>query len=233
MKNTMTTQWTSAVAIAFMVAATSLSAQEKDGTGQADAAIAELQNQYRTWGQTEILPKLSEWKAGLDAAMSSEDLQTLNTLRAEAKKLRVEIQESRVGLRKAWNMKNDQDVKAFHTRLSEAKKKLIDVVDALTPLVVEYRGTLESIGKEARPVVKKWRKEGRNIFKEWKEEYGNAVTSGYGKRKLRLHFRKTVYNLFGPTVLYGSRAARFMLWDGELPIKDVSNVPESNTPSLK
>lgn len=233
MKNTMTTQWTSAVAIAFMVAATSISAQEKDGAGQADAAIAELQNQYRTWGQAEILPKLSEWKARLDAAMSAEDLKTLNALRAEAKKLRVEIQENRVGLRGAWNTKNDQDVMAFHTQLSEAKKKLIDVVEALTPLVVEYRETLESIGAEARPVVKEWRKDGRKIFKEWKKEYGSAVTSNYGKGKLRLHVRKAVHSLFGSTMLYGSRAARFMLWDGELQIKDISDMPESNTPSLK
>lgn len=210
-----------------------LYAQEKAPDGRTRReAVAELRERFRAWAQREVIPKLTEWKGMLDAAMSPEDLAILNDLRSRAALLRQTARENAAALRKAWRAEDYDGVKRHRAQLTEARKELLDILDLATPLAVEYRETLESIGKEAKPQAERWKEEGKRIREEWEEEYGEEIADGSRRFPGRRHLLGGVLN---PEVQPSVRAVLFMLWDGRGNIVDDGDDarPVHDEPSLQ
>src|SRR4051812_2537003 len=82
------------VALAVALCALSIgliAAQQRGGGGGKHGCQGpnkEMVAALKTWAQANVLPQLRTWKATLDGAMSAEDLQKLNALRARATQLR-------------------------------------------------------------------------------------------------------------------------------------------------
>lgn len=207
-----------ALALLLLSSALPLFAQEKAPDGRTRReAVAELRERFRAWAQREVVPKLTEWKEMLDASMSQEDLAILNDLRSRAALLRQTARENAAALRTAWREEDYDGVKRHRAQLTEARKELLDILDLATPLAIEYRGTLESIGKEAKPHAERWREEGKRIREEWKEEYGEAIADGFRWLPGRGPLPGIVLN---PDARQGMRAVLFMLWDGRGSVLD-------------
>lgn len=175
------------------------------------AARADLHQRFRQWMGESVFPNLSEWKAELDKAMTSEDLATLNRLRSEAKVLRGKVRLHRRGLREAWRNEDEGKIIEHRAGLTASRKAWLDIADELEILAFRYRETLKEIGKKAKPFAEEWRREGKEIFLKWKEEYAEILPD-------RLRSARMPDDLPGGPLrklrLTRKRTARFMLWDG-------------------
>lgn len=224
MKNRLTA--TALLAAALFLAAGSIIAQDrKESPDRAERkeALKELRERFHEWAAAEIVPKLSEWKGTLDAAMSPDDLAILNDLRKQAKELRATIRESAAGLRRAWRDEDYDALKKYREQLSDARGKQLDVLDLLTPLAIEYRETLKAIGAEARPYAKRWKEDGTELLQRWAEEYPDHAGAG---RRMLARRRPFAGGLLDPEMKKAMRVAFFMLWDGSADATDGADVDE-------
>lgn len=223
---TMYTQKFLLVGLFLLIGLATLRGQDADDRSDLKAALSDLGEQYRSWLDKEVVPRLREWKEELDRSLSAEDLQTLNALRRRAKETGLAIRENRRATRQAWSDHRDGDWQLLHEEGRLLRKEMMDITGQVVPLVARYRTTLEALTAKARPVFRAWREQRREILSEWRKKH-QWEADGSGIAALRNMHRGDL--MFRPFIL--RRAVRFMLWsdsgesDGVVP--DVAG-PELN-----
>lgn len=172
-----------------------------------EQARREMKAMFAEFAKKEILPSMRQWKSTLDAAMSSEDLATLNTLRKKAKQMRESTRGIAEGMRKAWKDEDYEALKKYREQMDNAKDERIRLALDIKPLAKKYRPTLEKIGEDAKSKAPQWREKGKELLRQWMDKYDikaeGTLLDGMKKR----------FGFLGDGD--GKKAAlRFMLWDG-------------------
>jgi|APEBP8051072266_1049373.scaffolds.fasta_scaffold03198_4 hypothetical protein len=184
-----------------------LSAHNAADKEKREQARKEMKSMFAEFAKKEILPSMRQWKSNLDAAMSSEDLATLNTLRKKAKQMRESTQTTANAMRRAWKDEDYEALKKYREQLDNAKDDRIRLALDCKPLAKKYSAVLEKIGEDAKSKAPQWREKGKELVRQWMEKYdikadGN-ILDGMKKR----------FGFLGQGD--GKKAAlRFMLWDG-------------------
>lgn len=192
-------------------------------------ALRELYKEVRDWAQSNVIPKMKEWKAKLDNAMTPEDLQALNKLRDEAAQMKKKAKRITAAIAKAWRNNNFGDVRMYAAKLKELKKGRDDLLKDLKPLGVKYKGTLEEIGGEAKPYGKEWKEEFKKIVKGWYEAHKNDLSVGFKRVLAKAVDRLKLLAGMDETLKAKLAAARFMLWDGQ-DLPEVSELLNDENP---
>ena len=207
------------LALSVLLGATALSqtpAHPMDaGTRQ---AVKELLQEVRDYAQTNIVPKIREWKATLDSAMTPDDLQTLNKLRDQASGMRKEGIAYAVALRKAVVANNPTEIALYKSKINDLKTGRDELFVNLKPLGIRYTSTLVSLSQAAKPSVEMWKQGGMKIVVGWYLKHANDLSAesktAFAKGLERL---KAIAGL-DPSLKSKLAAAKFMLWDGgDLP----------------
>lgn len=178
-------------------------------------ALQGLFKDMRNWAQSNVIPKMKEWKGKLDNAMSPEDLQALNALRAQATRLKGAGKKLVAEVRAARLARDVQKLRALKAKGKLLKEKRNEMLKDLKPIAVKYTSTLQELGKESKPLGKEWREESRKMVKEWYEAHKNDFGPGFRKVFARAVQRLKRMNGLDEDLKAKIAAARFMLWDGK------------------
>lgn len=204
--------------LGLMTATSAFSQAPNPANQKSLLALKELFQQLRDYAQTNIIPKMKEMKTRLDKSMSSDDLQSLNTLRDQASQMKEEGKKDALLLKRAWKSNNIMDVKLYMGKIKDLKSGRDDLLKNLKPLGLKYKTTLEEIGKDAKPSGKVWQEDVKKLVAGWYLRHMGDLSSDHKKA-----FAKGIEKL---KLLAGMdaglkaklAAARFMLWDGnDLP----------------
>jgi hypothetical protein len=178
-------------------------------------AHKELMGTLKEYARANVLPQLTTWKGQLDGAMSADDLQKLNTLRARAAELRDKGISQMRTMREAWTAENYDQIKAMRQQMKEIKAEHRALLEELKPLAEKYRSTLEAIGQESKPKVQNWKAEGKALVEKWmaehKDEVGDMPRHMGG---MMMHGFGHKFGKMGKEMRGKMMAAHFMLWDG-------------------
>jgi gas vesicle protein len=195
----------------------SVSAQEKMHHAP-DPAMMEAHKQLmgtlKEYARASVLPQLSTWKGQLDGAMTPEDLQKLNILRARAAELRDKGINQMRTMRDAWTSENYDQIKAMRQQMKEIREEHRALLEELKPLAEKYRSTLESIGQEAKPKVQNWKEEGKAIVEKWVAEHKDELGDMPHHMGGMMHGFGHEFGGMGKGMRGKMMAAHFMLWDG-------------------
>lgn len=164
--------------------------------------------------KSEILPKLKELKTELDKGLPSEDLNTLNDLRAKAKKIRSQIFELRKEIREAHRNGDGDKFDAKRDEIEELHDQMLDLLEQLKPIAEKNKDLLKSIGTKAKPFVNEWRDDIRDIIKGWMQEHKSELCNKMGDRRCKNFNNNKMRDHFGFNFDRRRAVARFMLWDG-------------------
>lgn len=175
----------------------------------------ELKAEIKKYKQENILPKMKQWKSKIDESLNSEDLQKLNSLRAEAKVAKEEMLKKRKELIAKRESGEDVSKKDIKKLMKESKTEFKSIAEKLRPIAKNNSDLLREIAQEARPFQEKWEEDIKAIF----DEYSNNSNSyGEGKRNR---------NRKGKNKEKGKKAmVRLLLWDGETIDFDNKNSEE-------
>ena len=203
------------------------------GTGALDTktkdALKELLKELRDWAQSDIIPKMKEWKGTLDHAMSPEDLQALNTLRDEAAQMKNMGKRLAAAVIKGLRNNNLGDVRKYRQKLTELKKKRDELLKNLKPLGVKYSSTLVQIGREAKLYAKDWKESGKKIVATWYGTHQNDFGPGFRTVLAKATERVKQFAGMDDGLKAKIAAARFMLWHGQ-DLPDFSQMLNDETP---
>lgn len=189
-------------------------------------ARQQLRQTMLDWTRTAIIPTLNQWKSQLDAAMSAEDLATLNGLRSRAAALRKQGMTHRSGMHQAWQQEDYTALKTHREALRGMREQLRTLLGELKPLAIKYRTTLQQIGETARPQVKEWRNEGKQKLEEWMAAHSEEL----GDHPLGKFQHGMPWKGWGKMFGMGGEmrkkvaAARFMLWNGDDFTRDLEQI---------
>jgi hypothetical protein len=179
-------------------------------------ALNELYKDIRGYAQEKVIPKMKEWKDGLDRSMTREDLAALNALRDRATGLRTRTVRLTLALRKAEEANNTGDIRLYRQKLAALGTERQDLLKNLKPLGVKYKSPLERIGNAAKPYGTEWKNGIKRIGTAWYDGHKDDLTMGFkaalakGLEKLRMFGA-----LIGEDMRGKLAAAKFMLWDGQ------------------
>jgi hypothetical protein len=205
------------IVLAFIVFA-GLSAMGQTAPVQLDAktrqALKELVQQVRDYAQTNVIPKMREWKTTLDNSMSSDDLQALNALRLEAARMKKDGIAFALALKKAAAANNAADAALYKSKFKDLKAERDVLFSNLKPLGTKYKSTLVSLGQEAKPSVEVWKQGGMKIVVGWYLKHANDLSADRKKAFADGLERLKTFAGLDPSVRSKLAAAMFMLWDG-------------------
>lgn len=180
--------------------------------------FGELRHAVKTWAKAEVLPRMLRWKSELDGAMSTDDLDALNTLRDRAAILEKEKTEYLFVMRKAWKSEDYEALKDARDNMKSLGERRIELAVALKPIAKKYISTLETIGEDAKPVVGQWKEEGRKMFDEWLAKYKSDLGEAAEKLsqfKGRGAWGMGMMGMLSDDMKKKIAVARFMLWNGD------------------
>lgn len=203
-----------AATLALAGLATTATAQEHHRTPSPEmkAAFEELHTSMKTFRDTQIVPRLREWKAQYDASLSPADLSALNGLRARATALRKETRDIADRMRKAWHDGRTEEATTLRASLKGQWEKKAALLKELKPIAERSKAKLVEIGTAAQPQIAEWREQGRTIAQQWFDRNRDLLAGNpfppHAGRMARMNW------LMGGE--HGKRRAaiRFMLWDG-------------------
>ena len=178
-------------------------------------ALRELFKDVRNWAQSNVIPKMREWKGKLDNALSPEDLQSLDALRAQATRLKGAGKKLVAEVRVARLAKDAQKLRDLKAKGKLLKEKRNEMLKNLKPLAMKYKSTLQELGKEAKPLGKEWRGESKKMVKEWYESHKGDFGAGFKRAFARAVQRLKRLSGLDEDLKAKIAAARFMLWDGK------------------
>ena len=199
----------------FLVMSASSQTPVKPIDPKTKEALRELFKDVRNWAQGNVIPKMKEWKGKLDNAMSSEDLQALNSLRDQATRLKEAGKNLAAEVRAARQAKDAQKLRALRAKGRLLKEKRNEILKNLKPLATKYKSTLQELGKEAKPLGKEWRADSRKMVKEWYEAHKKDFGPGFRRVFAEAVQRLRRMNGLTDDLRAKAAAAKFMLWDGK------------------
>jgi len=167
----------------------------------------ELRQEIQGYLKTNALPDLKSWKAKLDAALSKEDLATLNDLRSKAKELNTEKKNDISELRLDKKSDNQQGVDDIKAKMKDLKSGMKTLFDELKPIAEKYSNTIEGIASTAKPKIETWKESIKSIIENWKKDNKNGSGNANGKNGM-------FHNKFMGGGNPKRMVAMFMLWDG-------------------
>ncbi|MDP2886923.1 MAG: T9SS type A sorting domain-containing protein [Ignavibacteria bacterium] len=185
------------------------------GDQKSKEALKELFRQVRDWAQTNIIPRMKDWKITLDNSMTSDDLQALNKLRDRAAQIKVDGKKLAAALKKAWQNDNLANVKRYRRKIKELGEQREELLKDLKPLALEYKATLVEIGKEAKPYGKEWKEGIKKVVTDWHEKHKDDLSRAHKKAFAKGVARLKMLAGVDETLKAKIAVARFMLWDGK------------------
>ena len=205
--------------LALLLAATALSQTPPNpGDQKSKEALKELFQQVRDWAQTNIIPRMKDWKTKLDHSMSSDDLKALNALRDQAAQIKGDGKKLAAALKKAWQNNNFANVKRYKEKTKELGEQREELLKDLKPLALKYKGSLVEVGKEAKPYGKEWKEGMKKVVTVWYENHKSDLSREHKKAFAKGVARLKMLAGMDETLKAKIAAARFMLWDGnDLP----------------
>lgn len=195
---------------------------------KAKQALIQLFKELRDWAQSEIIPKMKDWKTKLDNSMSSEDLSVLNKLRDEATQLKQKGKRYAAALKTATNNNNAANVRLIKAKIKELVAQRDALLKDLKPLGTRYKPTLEEIGKDAKTYAGIWKEDIKKLVTTWYADHQSDLTMGYRRVFAKGLERLKALAGIDPTLRAKISAARFMLWDGK-DLPDVSEMINEET----
>ena len=187
--------------------------------------MKEMRDEIRNYKQTNIIPKLNEWKSEIDKSIKSEDLTTLNKLRDEAYKLRQEIRT------KVQALKNENvtDKKELKEKVKDLRKESMDdfkaIAKQLKPIVESNEDFFDEFFDNNKPTGEKWREDIKEIMDKWMEKNREEMKDNEnmpprGKRGPKHHGGH--FGKDNPK----AAAAKILLWNGKDDIEDEMEMME-------
>jgi len=180
--------------------------------------MQEFKVEVMEYKNSEILPKLTEWKKQLDAAMTPEDLTKLNELREKAEKFRANLAKSV----KDMEVGNKD---ALLQTLKSSKDDMRAIMEELKPLAEKYKGTLENLVETAKPDMEKWKDDIHEIRTEIIIESSTDIEEKADcEKKIRKHHHLNMdLTPMGPMGMkHRGGKAMFMLWNGQSELFDAN-----------
>lgn len=172
----------------------------------------DLRNQIKNYADQNIIPKLSIWKAELDAKLSSDDLTKLNSLRAQAAEHR---QNMKSNMRQHLQDGSGQGRNREDRRKNRQENREImdNIFDQLEPIADKYEKDIDAIADKADPFMKKWQEDINNIHNTWMEQHKDELNQENGRRKGR-GMRNTGAGLLRLGMCQNGDHNKFLLWNG-------------------
>ncbi|MBM4177804.1 MAG: T9SS type A sorting domain-containing protein [Ignavibacteria bacterium] len=193
-------------------------AQDKSARkSERHAAFKELRSNLHVWFERDVYPTAKVLHDQYDASLSGQDLQALQALRTEAKRLKEQITADLKSMRSTLK-RGDRDelrdkIDELRDRYHDAVKQLLD---RLKPIAKRSRTKLREIFDANEDKIESWRDQARQTVGDWRDEHDDLTFKGmfgHGNGQLPL---------IGAD---GRRAAiRFILWDGTMPPAPQSKV---------
>ena len=204
------------IVLTLLLAVTALSQTPPNpGDQKSKEALKELFQQVRDWAQTNIIPKMKDWKTNLDNSMLSDDLRALNALRDQAAQIKGDGKKLAAALKKAWQNNNFANVKRFKEKIKDLGKQREGLLKDLKPLALKYKGTLVEIGKDAKPYGKEWKEGMKKVVADWYANHKNDLSREHKKAFAKGVARLKMLAGMDETLKAKIAAARLMLWDGK------------------
>lgn len=196
------------------------SAQNKNPTPK----HKEFCTQHKQWAHDNVLPVLQQWKQELDAILTPEDLEQLNTLRGKAAELRAQKNNIRTALHALEENGDETTREELREQLRELREQLRELAMDLRPLIEEYRDELRALHKQHRPTLEAWKQERKQQWKDWLEKQQQASDAEEVEQERPRHPRCMPR--------HGGKKhslVHFLLWDGSLPTDQESTAPSAPT----
>jgi hypothetical protein len=202
--------------LALLLAATAISqSPPSPGDQKSKEALKELFQQGRDWAQTNIIPKMKDWKTKLDNSMTSDDLRALNTLRDQAAQIKGDGKKLASAMKRAWQNDNFANVKRYRGKIKELGEQRQGLLKELKPLALKYKETLVEIGKDAKPYGREWKEGFKKVVTDWYENHKNDLSRAHKKAFAKGVARLKMLAGIDETLKAKVAAARLMLWDGK------------------
>lgn len=198
------------LAVIALLHSSSIAQNKAAKRAERHAAMTELRADMRSWFERDVYPTAKVWHDQYDASLSPEDLQTLQGLRAEAKRLKEAVMNDIKGLRGTFERGNRDEL---HDKMDDLREKhrdaVEDLLERLKPIAKRSRATLRKLFDDNEDTIERWRDQARNIVGDWRDEHDDLNFKGmFGRGHHQLPL------LSGD----GRKAAvRFILWDGTMP----------------
>lgn len=178
--------------------------------------MQEFKVEVMEYKNSEILPKLTEWKKQLDAAMTPEDLTKLNELREKAEKFRASIAKSV----KDMQVGNTESIKE---KMISSKDNIVSIMEELKPLAEKYKATLDNLMETAKPDMEKWKDDIHEIRTEIIIESSTDDKADCEKKIRKHHHLNMDLTPMGPMGMkHRGGKAMFMLWNGQSDLFDTN-----------
>jgi hypothetical protein len=178
--------------------------------------IQEFKVEVMEYKDSEILPKMTEWKKQLDAAMTPEDLTKLNELREKAEKFRANL---------AKSMKDMEvgNIEALKEKMISSKENIVSIMEELKPLAEKYKSTLDNLVETAKPSMEKWKDDIHEIRTEIIIESTIEEKADCEKKIKKHHHLNMDLTPMGPMGMkHRGGKAMFMLWNGQTDLFDTN-----------
>ncbi|MBU3699490.1 MAG: hypothetical protein FGM33_05685 [Candidatus Kapabacteria bacterium] len=198
------------IVLSAMALATSSHAQDQrsqDQRSKRREAVKELRSDLRSWYTREVLPTVSRMHTEYDASLSREDLATLTTLRADAKRLRNDVRKDMQSLKSDFQRGGRAELR---DRLKDLRTKHRDeykrLVERVKPIAKRSRTKLRELFDANEDKIEQWRAQAKKIVGDWKDDHDDLDMGNRDNSRFPL--------LGGDP---RRSALRFILWDGTTP----------------
>jgi hypothetical protein len=196
----------------FIIGLTYLGFAQNADNSNMGKPFKELRSEIHSYIKANAINDLKSWKAQLDAALSKEDLSTLNVLRSKAKALRLEKISDISQIRNDRKNNDEQDIEALKEKMKSLPSEMKDLEKELAPLMQKYKSDLEELAKAAKPKVEIWKDSIKSIIENWKKQFSEEMKQ-FKKHEDVLKNRMKSLNHF-PFGNQKKLMEKFMLWDG-------------------
>ncbi len=203
------------IAVALIAVISIAYSFEKPNRGQSD----ELRNDVKQYAKENILPKLSEWKAEIDAKLNGDDLTKLNSLRAQMRQHRLESRDQ-MKQRLQDGSGQGKDRQERRNARQEHRDEMKEIRNQVKPIADKYEKDLDALAEKAKPYVDKWQEDIKTIRDNWREEHQDEFENRKGNRSGREGRGNRGMNQMGNAGMmrFGMCPEgdhyRFLLWDG-------------------
>ncbi len=191
-----------------------------------------LGDELRAYAEENVHPQMQEWKDEIDSKISTEDLEKLNTLRADAEKFRDDMKDKRQEMRgmrgngmrgngmkgkngkgnkgNKGNMGNNQNGECANMKNHKAQ-----YTDELNSIIENYPEFFEELFAEVDETRAIWKDDMKEIRDNWFEENEDFLNENMknGKRNKRM-LENRMENRF-------STPQHILLWNG-VPVRKPS-----------
>lgn len=177
----------------------------------------EFKSKFKEYSENNIIPKMNEWKNKIDSELSTEDLEKLNELRAEARKMKTEVKSKMIELKQRKEAGEEVSRKDFKKLMHSNKEEKKAIGDELKKIAEANEELVKEIMEDAKEMRKQWHEDMHEMKKEFRVEMKEKRENEDFERDGEHNRRKHINSKHEKRMEHkGHPVARIFLWDGQV-----------------